>query len=60
MKDSDLAIYFSFTKDVRADVVIKFNITKLIRSFVVTQAVDPDSGSWGEVKFSIYGSGADL
>ncbi|XP_055443499.1 cadherin-related family member 1 [Bubalus kerabau] len=23
-------------------------------------AVDPDSGPWGEVKYSIYGSGADL
>lgn len=24
------------------------------------QAVDPDSGQWGEVKYSIYGSGAEL
>eukprot|EP00066_Takifugu_rubripes_P002272 XP_003964095.1 PREDICTED: cadherin-related family member 1-like [Takifugu rubripes] len=27
---------------------------------VSVTAVDPDSGSWGEVKYSIYGSGADL
>uniref|UniRef100_A0A8C6L9K6 Cadherin-related family member 1 n=1 Tax=Nothobranchius furzeri TaxID=105023 RepID=A0A8C6L9K6_NOTFU len=27
---------------------------------VSVTAVDPDSGPWGEVKYSIYGSGADL
>lgn len=27
---------------------------------VCLQASDPDSGSWGDVKYSIYGSGADL
>ncbi|KAM8851649.1 cadherin-related family member 1a isoform 1-T1 [Synchiropus picturatus] len=27
---------------------------------VSVTATDPDSGSWGEVKFSIYGSGADM
>ncbi len=27
---------------------------------VFLQATDPDSGLWGEVKYSIYGSGADL
>ncbi|XP_062859451.1 cadherin-related family member 1 [Trichomycterus rosablanca] len=29
-------------------------------SVVSVTATDPDSGLWGEVKFSIYGSGADL
>ncbi|XP_014644526.1 PREDICTED: cadherin-related family member 1 [Ceratotherium simum simum] len=27
---------------------------------VAVTAVDPDTGPWGEVKYSIYGSGADL
>ncbi|XP_022068030.1 cadherin-related family member 1 [Acanthochromis polyacanthus] len=27
---------------------------------VSVTAIDPDSGPWGEVKYSIYGSGADL
>ncbi|XP_030604005.1 cadherin-related family member 1a isoform X2 [Archocentrus centrarchus] len=27
---------------------------------VTVTALDPDSGPWGEVKYSIYGSGADL
>ncbi|KAM9364967.1 cadherin-related family member 1a [Pholidichthys leucotaenia] len=27
---------------------------------VTVTALDPDSGHWGEVKYSIYGSGADL
>lgn len=30
------------------------------RLFSVFQATDPDSGLWGDVKYSIYGSGADL
>uniref|UniRef100_A0A8C1T5H1 Cadherin domain-containing protein n=1 Tax=Cyprinus carpio TaxID=7962 RepID=A0A8C1T5H1_CYPCA len=28
--------------------------------FLTFKATDPDSGLWGEVKYSIYGSGADL
>uniref|UniRef100_A0AAZ3RQ04 Cadherin domain-containing protein n=1 Tax=Oncorhynchus tshawytscha TaxID=74940 RepID=A0AAZ3RQ04_ONCTS len=28
--------------------------------FLTFKATDPDSGFWGEVKYSIYGSGADL
>lgn len=28
--------------------------------FFEMQANDPDSGSWGEVKYTIYGSGSDL
>ncbi|XP_002820787.4 cadherin-related family member 1 isoform X2 [Pongo abelii] len=29
-------------------------------SVVAVTAVDPDTGPWGEVKYSIYGTGADL
>nr|XP_054098847.1 cadherin-related family member 1 isoform X2 [Callithrix jacchus] len=29
-------------------------------SVVAVTAVDPDTGHWGEVKYSIYGTGADL
>ncbi|KAM7072886.1 cadherin-related family member 1 isoform 1-T1 [Molossus nigricans] len=29
-------------------------------SVVAVTAMDPDTGPWGEVKYSIYGSGADL
>lgn len=28
--------------------------------FFLIQANDPDSGPWGEVKYTIYGSGSDL
>lgn len=32
----------------------------LLMDIIIFQASDPDSGLWGEVKYSMYGSGADL
>lgn len=31
-----------------------------IRGFLFFQAVDPDTGPWGKVQYSIYGTGSDL
>ena len=40
-------------------VVYAGGIRNLI-SELFLQANDPDSGPWGEVKYTIYGSGSDL
>lgn len=53
----DTSVHFSlvYCIDLKLFLLVNNN-----NEYLIFQALDPDSGLWGEVKYSMYGSGADL
>uniref|UniRef100_A0A3P9HNZ4 Cadherin-related family member 1 n=1 Tax=Oryzias latipes TaxID=8090 RepID=A0A3P9HNZ4_ORYLA len=63
---ADIIIHLLDTNDNAPKFSLEYYIARIPENspggsnVVSVTAADPDSGSWGEVKYSIYGSGADL
>uniref|UniRef100_A0A673CIP0 Cadherin-related family member 1 n=1 Tax=Sphaeramia orbicularis TaxID=375764 RepID=A0A673CIP0_9TELE len=63
---ADIVIHLLDTNDNAPKFALDYYIARIPENspggsnVVTVTATDPDSGPWGEVKYSIYGSGADL